>query len=554
MKYLPKEAMLRFSKKEPDRMLRIQEKSVWLATLRLLAIGPVVVCAGCIGESGDAASDSARLTGTVVDGAGRPLEGAVVSIGRTIDAKPVDFHGLRATTDGEGKYSIPVAWTGGESLGIALVRVEMPGFVEKDWAEGKSVSFGEKFELDFVLLRGKVLAGRVERTVSAMERSMGLTAGSNRYRLIVENGDFQQSTMTEPGGEFSLTVPDGVYTIRVLDPPIVLTRVEAGTRDLLLTLSPVELTPQVLENAFDALWSNMNRHYSYFALKGVDWVALRDEYRIKLRDCSTVDEFTALLKEMLSHLKDLHVWLDTPQGVVGTWEKSWRRNWSPQAVLDRLAEKHECGGFCIVGKTKSGYGALIVSKQSAAKPASIRQAIEQLRLLGDVPGFIVDLRGGCTGGNEQLSRQLARHFCGKEVVYAMDQHRIGVAYTALSEPGNRVLPAAEEQAYTRPIVCLIGGKCMSSGEALVQMMSSLPHVTTVGMRTRGASGNPKPFKIPDMPISVWYSRWVDLMPDGSHVEGVGIAPDVVVDLPVSAYESRDPTWERAEALLHEQCD
>jgi C-terminal processing protease CtpA/Prc len=46
-----------------------------------------------------------------------------------------------------------------------------------------------------------------------------------------------------------------------------------------------------------------------------------------------------------------------------------------------------------------------------------------------------------------------------------------------------------------------------------------------------------------------YSRWVDMQPNGTPVEGRGIRPDVVVDLPEAAYEEADPTWEKAVDVL-----
>jgi C-terminal processing protease CtpA/Prc len=40
-----------------------------------------------------------------------------------------------------------------------------------------------------------------------------------------------------------------------------------------------------------------------------------------------------------------------------------------------------------------------------------------------------------------------------------------------------------------------------------------------------------------------------MMPDGTPIEGVGIPPDVAVDLPETAYRDRDPTVDRALEVL-----
>lgn len=76
------------------------------------------------------------------------------------------------------------------------------------------------------------------------------------------------------------------------------------------------------------------------------------------------------------------------------------------------------------------------------------------------------------------------------------------------------------------------------------MMGALPHVTTVGLPTRGASGNPKPHAVARTGATVYFSTWVDLPPHGATFEGVGVEPELRVDADLAAYASGDPTLER----------
>ena len=80
-------------------------------------------------------------------------------------------------------------------------------------------------------------------------------------------------------------------------------------------------------------------------------------------------------------------------------------------------------------------------------------------------------------------------------------------------------------------------------------MKCLPQVTTIGQPTRGASGNPKPCPFGRTGLVVYYSSWVDMMPDGDVIEGVGIPPQVRVDAPANAYENGDPTLEKGLKIL-----
>ncbi len=106
--------------------------------------------------------------------------------------------------------------------------------------------------------------------------------------------------------------------------------------------------------------------------------------------------------------------------------------------------------------------------------------------------------------------------------------------------------------FRNPVVCLIGPGAVSSGEGFVQMMKCLPNVTTVGLPTRGASGNPEAVELSGTGVAVWFSRWVDLMPDASTFEGSGISPAVTMELPLSSYGKRDPTLEKGLEVLREK--
>ncbi len=120
-----------------------------------------------------------------------------------------------------------------------------------------------------------------------------------------------------------------------------------------------------------------------------------------------------------------------------------------------------------------------------------------------------------------------------------------------TEEYERILPASPD-AYTKPVVCLIGPGAVSSGEGFVKMMKCLPNVTTVGLSTRGASGNPAPYQLSNTGLTVYFSRWVDMMPNGKSFESVGIPPDIVVNEPPSAYADRDPTLDKGLEILRQK--
>jgi RNA polymerase sigma-70 factor (ECF subfamily) len=306
-------------------------------------------------------------------------------------------------------------------------------------------------------------------------------------------------------------------------------------------------------HAFDALWEDMDRHYSYFDLKKVDWKALRQRYRTRAVAASGVAEFVDVLRDMLAPLHDGHVWIEGPgDRQVGTFRPPARPvNYNRKAVLATLEAATPCGDFAVVGTVKGdGFGAIVLTHQSAADEATVRRVVEFVHQKKDAPGFVVDLREA-NGGNELLARRIAREFCGKDTVYARGKFRSGSGHGEFGPANDRLLRKSDK-AFVKPVVCLIGPRCVSSGEGFAQMLKCLPHVTMVGQRTRGSSGNPRPFRLPGTDVTVWYSRWVDLMPDGTPIEGAGVAPDVEVNASAQDYAEKDPTWEKALAVLRDK--
>jgi hypothetical protein len=510
-----------------------------------------ILCLLAALTAADTPAPNSTLAGTVRDADDKPIAGAVVQLAGFSGLTA--FHNGESTTGPDGRYAITVHVPGNEAT-VRRVTVTVKGFVPFDehfTANEPKLRPRKTTDLDFTLARGEPIAGAVDMPLAALARLRGETAAVQVFTLEVRGPSFKQTYRTEPGGRFELWVPGpGRYTLTALDRPHAALRdVPAGSRGLTLTQQYPPAPPEVLAKAFDAFADDFALHYSYLALKKIDWPALRDRYRPRAAVAGSVERLADILGEMLENVRDGHVWIDAPQGRIPTCFQPADPNYNHRVRLDALKEPVACGDFAVVGRTwGDGFGAILMTKQSAANPQSVRQVQEFIRRTHDAPGFLVDLREA-KGGNEQFAQDIARLFCAADVVYAKSKYRNGPEPTDFGETYDRVLQATGDRPFTRPVVCLIGPRAVSSGEGFVQMMAALPHVTTVGARTRGSSGNPKPTKLPGIPVTVWYSRWVDLMPDGTPIEGAGIAPAVAVDAPPAAYADKDATWEKALAVL-----
>lgn len=313
-------------------------------------------------------------------------------------------------------------------------------------------------------------------------------------------------------------------------------------------LSIKQLAAQpLLKDSFDVLVEDMDRNYSYFDHKKINWSALSNKYRVKGEGPK---EFVEAVEKMLAELKDTHVWIMHDGRTIYTCQKPNKPNYDFEYVRSQLEDERVVRGFCLTGRTKDGFGYVLIDSMYGINDKTFAQIAEDIHRLLDSPGLIVDSRVN-SGGSEPIGQKLAGMFCDQECVYAIRKIRSGEKHSDFTEGSKTILRPwrlhEKDMAYTNPIVCLQGAGAVSSGEGFTLMMKALPHCVTFGLPTRGASGNPSPIKLPNG-VEVWYSRWLALDAQGNPIEDVGVAPDVVFD---GAGEG-DKTFDKAIEMLKQK--
>jgi RNA polymerase sigma factor (sigma-70 family) len=502
----------------------------------------------------DGATWTVRLTGRVTDARGNPVADAEVLVNNMQWANVLISDGSNKTRTGpDGRYTITLKCQGTYRLHVTHMWAEKRGFVRADDLERHRLLPGQSATIDFTLRSGELFGGTLHVRREEAERAFGPGFKATHVLTITGPG-VSETVLVDNGGKFELSLPAGTYAVAMQRGRKKLTwpGLKTGRTDHVLDEPPFRFTEETVGAGFDELWKAMDRNYSYFTLKpDVDWSKLRDEYRPKAVKAKSASELAAVLAEMLSHLKDGHVWIELPDGkVVGMHGTSWAYNGNRKVVLAQLGDVTECGAYAVVGKTKpDGFGYFLMQRQSAATPELVAKAVAAIEKLADAPGFVIDLRNA-NGGSEPLAQEVARLFCANKVVYARSRFRNGPGHEEFTEDCPRELPPAKSgKPYLKPVVCLLGPGCVSSGEGFAQMLAALPHVTTVGLPTRGSSGNPGPADVGDTGVVVYFSRWVDQMPDGTVLEGKGVQPRVVVTTTAEAYRDADPTLAKGLELL-----
>jgi len=284
--------------------------------------------------------------------------------------------------------------------------------------------------------------------------------------------------------------------------------------------------------AFDNLWQTYDREYALFVLRPeVDWSKLRDEYRPKALAAKSSYEFAAVCADMLKPLRDLHIWMSVAGANVPVFNRPRASNANPSAhrrILGNLNQSRDLQWT--VTDDKIGYLA-IYGWNDQDLPNRCHEVLEQMR---ETRGLIVDVRLN-GGGSEDLALEVAGRFLSRPFVYAFSQYRNGPAHTNLTEKIPRSVSPKGPWRYNRPVVLLIGQKCVSSNESFIAMMSGDPDLTTMGDHTCGSSGNPRMLNLP-LDITVSLPRWIDYLPDGTPLDERGFRPQLTFDPKPGAFE------------------
>ena len=302
---------------------------------------------------------------------------------------------------------------------------------------------------------------------------------------------------------------------------------------------------------FDTLWTRFDDVYPSFAYKRVDWRAQRTMYRARAQRARSQDELIAVLVDMLTPLRDLHVWLVDPRGqVVSTFRPAARANFELARWESAMRDASYFAHSRDFGEgTVGGYAYLFIGAWK--EPVSEEALDLALARMRDAPGLIIDVRNNA-GGTDRTALAFASRFTTRAFTASYVEIRMDSLVRNIEMPLARTVRPRGAWQFTRPVVVLSGRGGFSATESFVAAMRTLPQVTVVGDTTGGASGNPATFSLGNG----WrftVPRWMEFGPDKRPIEGRGVAPHLAVTWDPASYDSaRDPLIDAAVGLLGER--
>ncbi|MGA7722536.1 MAG: S41 family peptidase [Ignavibacteriaceae bacterium] len=302
---------------------------------------------------------------------------------------------------------------------------------------------------------------------------------------------------------------------------------------------------------FDTLWSEFNLRYSFFELKNINWDSLYNLYSPRITASTSNQALFNIMSSLLSVLKDGHVNLYTPYGNYSYtgWFAGHPVDFLGLDVIKTYLSSDfgtTAGGYMYYGKISTDIGYIYIGPDLIGDDNTWSEAIDKIiDILKDTKGIIVDIRNN-GGGSDNLGIDVASRFADQQRTFAYFRFRImGLNHSAFTAYTPFTIAPAGINQYTNPVALLTNRHCFSSAEETILMFKSFPNVISIGDTTGGGSGNPIILQLPNG-WSYWVSQWIEFTADKKTFEGIGLAPDIPVQISAAdSLASRDAVLERA---------
>lgn len=359
---------------------------------------------------------------------------------------------------------------------------------------------------------------------------------------------------------------------------------------------------------FNDIWQTVYDTYLYLDFRGLDWVALRNEYAARVVNAATREEFYTALVEMVDLLDDQHSRFVPPSDVPA--EDAATSGRETRVGIGVLIRPHDGVGmiqFVFPGSPAERAG---LRQRDRVVAVDGRPFAPEADLLAGEPNSPVHLTVERPGGERQevvlVREEVQEHLAP---VYRRLTPDIGYVYIptlwvddmgeqvngaltdlaasgelhgmVLDLRGNRggwgdvlaqvlshfvrgqaggffgresvrplmIEPPAGPDLRGLPLVVLIDGETASYAEVLAAVLRQQNGARIVGRTSAGNTETIYAHVLRDG-SRLWLARESFRLPDGSNLEGVGVLPDVVIDDDWTRYtEANDPYVQTALRLL-----
>lgn len=247
---------------------------------------------------------------------------------------------------------------------------------------------------------------------------------------------------------------------------------------------------------FDYLWNEVDKKYSYFELKNINWDEIRTTYRARISNDMSEEALFQVLADMLNELRDDHTNLGSPFNVsrynLPLREKN---NFNRRTIEEFYIPNYVITGSFIhdfLQNEEIGY-IRYSSFMNAIDGASLDYILSRYKF---TKGLILDLRenGGGSIFNVPL---LLERFSTKRTLAAYSITRNGAKRNDFSKREPFYIGKHNGITYTKPVMVLIDRGSYSATTFFALLTKVFPNIVLVGDTTGGGGGLPNGGQLPN---------------------------------------------------------
>lgn len=256
--------------------------------------------------------------------------------------------------------------------------------------------------------------------------------------------------------------------------------------------------------SFDYLVGEVDRHYSFFGVKQIDWNAISQKHRAGIYPGISQDSLFNLMGSLLKSLKDDHANLRSSFNVAAyRVPLDASDNFDFRIVQDNYIGRdfYVSGPFIheFIAAGEIGYIRL-GSFTGTANAVNLDFVFSRYR---NTKGLILDLRENGGGSIQDVFDLLSKFINNKTVVFK-SRIRNGPGHEDFSALEDASVEAAGQPRYTnRPVMVLIDRGSYSASSFFALATKTLPNVTLVGDTSGGGLGLPNGGHLPNG----WFYRF-----------------------------------------------
>jgi len=278
---------------------------------------------------------------------------------------------------------------------------------------------------------------------------------------------------------------------------------------------------------FDYLWNEVDKKYSYFELKNIDWNQIKSTYRSQLSENSSDTKLFSVLAAMLNELRDDHTNLISPfnvsqykvalNGPVNYHKRTLDEFYIPNAWRTGSLT-HDFLSNGDVGYIRYG------SFMNNFSEGQMDLVLDRYR---NTKGLVLDLRENGGGNIFNIPKILGR-FTESKTLVGYTITRNGINHADFSERENFYITPSAGIKYLKPIIVLIDKGSYSATTTFALATKAFPNIRLVGDATGGGGGLPNGGQLPNgWTYRFSISQLLDL--NGNNYAENGVPPDIEID-------------------------